>query len=115
MQCINQSCTIAIYFNRNVNKSFVSFVKNVCFNPNLSALKVTSLRKCHQQCKFTESIYKKEYQNKVVYVYYRCIKGCAEWKVSGEGSLFEATEPEGRDCDKVTIEKAEEDMEIEQV
>ena len=38
-------------------------------------------------------------------VYHRCFKGCAEWKASGEGSLFEATEPEGCDCDKVTVEK----------
>ena len=56
----------------------------------------------------------------VVYVYHRCFKGRAEWKVSGEGSLFEATEPEGCDCDKVTIEKVnesfpEEDKEIELV
>ena len=51
MPRINQSCTIAIYFDINVNKSFVSFVKECCksesqknlyFNPNLSALKVTS-------------------------------------------------------------------------
>ena len=33
----------------------------------------------------------------------RCFKGCAEWKTSGGGSLFEATEPKGCDCDKVTV------------
>merc|ERR1719312_584529 len=32
-----------------------------------------------------------------------CYKGCAEWKASGSGSLFEATEPEGCACDKVTV------------
>ena len=71
------------------------------------ALEVTSHRKC-QQCKFTKSSYINEQQNKVVYVYDRCFKGCAEWKVSGGGSLFEATQPEGCDCDKVTIEKVDE-------
>ena len=43
-------------------------------------------------------------------VYFRCFKGCAEWKVSGEGSLFEATKPEGCECDKVNIEKVGEDF-----
>ena len=44
-----------------------------------------------------------------VFVYFhRCFKGCAEWKISGGGSLFEATEPEGCDCDKVTVELVDE-------
>ena len=50
----------------------------------------------------------------VPYKCYRCFKGCAEWKVSGGGSLFEATEPEGCDCDEVTFgELTEEDQETE--
>jgi len=42
-----------------------------------------------------------------------CYKGCAEWKASGGGTLFEATEPKDCDCDKVTLEKVEEDFPVE--
>ena len=43
-------------------------------------------------------------------LYFRCYKGCAEWKASIGGSLFEATEPKDCDCDKVTVEKVEENF-----
>merc|ERR1719239_1589142 len=39
-----------------------------------------------------------------------CFKGCAEWKASIGGSLFDATEPTDCDCDKVTVEKVEENF-----
>ena len=48
----------------------------------------------------------KEHPNYLIYN--RCFKGCAEWKASAGGSLFDATEPEGCDCDKVTVEKVSE-------
>ena len=43
-------------------------------------------------------------------LYFRCYKGCAEWKASIGGSLFEATEPKDCECDKVTVEKVEENF-----
>ena len=48
--------------------------------------------------------------SKATLLFLRCFKGCAEWKVSGGGSLFEATEPEGCDCDEVTVEKVDEEF-----
>ena len=50
------------------------------------------------------------YVQKQPYYFLRCFKGCAEWKVSGGGSLFEATEPEGCDCDEVTVKKVDEEF-----
>ena len=38
----------------------------------------------------------------------RCYKGCVKWKGSAEGSLYEATEPEGCECDQVTVKSVEE-------
>ena len=43
-------------------------------------------------------------------LYFRCYKGCAEWKASIGGSLFDATEPKDCECDKVTVEKVEENF-----